>query len=162
MKRNNFECVSYIDDFLVVGESESSCQKALDFLLQLIPSLGMEVNWDKVVKPTTCLPFLGVSLDCVHRTMSLPEEKLADIKMSVKKWLSKKRFSKKDLQRMIGKLSWCSRVVIGGRTFCRNLINLMTALKLSHHHSRLNAAAKADLLWWKSGLDIFHGDMPFA
>jgi hypothetical protein len=44
----------------------------------------------------------------------------------------------------------------------RNLINLMTKLRFSHHHIRLSASAKADLLWWKSGLEFFHGHMPFT
>ena len=38
----------------------------------------------------------------------------------------------------------------------------MTSLKAPHHHVRLTAAAKADLLWWQKGLDILHGFAPFS
>ena len=82
--------------------------------------------------------------------------------MLVEHSLRRKRFSKKYLQKVIGKLNWCARVVSGGRTFMRNLINLMTQLKQPHHHSRLNAAAKADLRWWVTGLEFFHGHTPFT
>jgi hypothetical protein len=117
LQREIFHCISYIDDFLVVGETKELCQKALDFLLELIPLLGLEVNWDKVSGPETTLSFLGVQIDCICQTLSLPVEKLAEIKVLLAKWQNKKRFCKKDLQRLIGKLSWCSRVVVGGRTF---------------------------------------------
>jgi hypothetical protein len=74
----------------------------------------------------------------------------------------KKRFCKKDLQKLVGKLNWCARVVVGGRTFMRNLINVMTTLKAPHHFTRLTSAAKADLAWWRTGLSIFHGIAPFT
>jgi hypothetical protein len=132
LDRHNFRCISYIDDFLVIGESKLECQKALDFLLKLIPMLGLEVNWDKVSAPETSLSFLGVQIDCVRRTLALPESKLAEVRLLVEKWQKKKRFCKKDLQKMIGKLNWCARVVVGGRSFLRNLINVMTKLKAPH------------------------------
>jgi hypothetical protein len=42
----------------------------------------------------------------------------------------------------------------------RNLINVMTTLKVPHHHTRLNSAAKSDLSWWQTGLDILYGVAP--
>jgi hypothetical protein len=92
----------------------------------------------------------------------LPEEKLLATKELVKSWLQKKRCSKIELQRLVGRLNWCARVVVGGRSFLRNLINLMTKLKFQHHHTRLNAKAKADIAWWSEGLSLFHGVMPFT
>lgn len=161
MGRKNYKCVSYIDDFLVIGSDKSSCQAALDYLLEIIPSLGLEVNFDKVDLPSEVLTFLGVKIDCASRTLALPDRKLAETKLLIKESLRKRRFTKKDLQRLIGKLSWCSRVVLGGRTFLRNLINLMTALKKATHHSRLNSASRSDLVWWDRGLELFHGFTPF-
>jgi hypothetical protein len=54
----------------------------------------------------------------------------------VEKWQKKKRFCKKDLQKMIGKFNWCAHVVVGGRFFLRNLINVITILKALHHFTR--------------------------
>jgi hypothetical protein len=43
----------------------------------------------------------------------------------------------------------------------RNLIDLISKLKKSHHHIRLTPAARADLEWWDKGLDLFHGTTGF-
>jgi hypothetical protein len=49
----------------------------------------------------------------------------------------------------------------GGRTFIRNLINLIAKLKKATHHVRLSVAARADIAWWVKGLDLFHGTTCF-
>ena len=53
-------------------------------------------------------------------------------------------------------------MVVGGRTFMRNILNLMTNLKEQHHYTRISAAAKADIAWWQRGLKLFHGIAPFT
>jgi hypothetical protein len=162
MNKVGFCCVSYIDDFLVIGKSMTECQSALDYLLELVQSLGFEVNWWKVASPNQVTTFLGVEINCIERTLSLPPEKLAETRLLIKSWLTKKKCTKKELQRLVGKLNWCSRVVSGGRTFMRNLINMIVRLKKQNHHIRLSSAAKADLKWWSTGLDLFHGTTPFS
>ena len=124
--------------------------------------MGLEINWEKVCQPSTRLSFLGVDIDCQKRTLALPLDKLQDVKDLVASSLTKKRFTKKDLQKVIGQLNWCARVVNGGCTFMRNLINQMMALKSQHDHARLSAASKADLNWWSTGLNVFHGHTPFV
>ena len=44
----------------------------------------------------------------------------------------------------------------------RNLINLMTTLKASHHYTRMTSAAKADLSWWRFSLSMLHGISPLT
>jgi hypothetical protein len=48
MNGMNYLCIAYIDDFLVIGDSLVECEKALSCLLELLPKLGLEINWDKV------------------------------------------------------------------------------------------------------------------
>jgi len=92
----------------------------------------------------------------------LSPNKLNDVRVLIGKWSTKKRATKKDLQHLIGKLNWCARVVTGGRTFMRNLINCMCQVKQSNYHVRLTKSARADIAWWKIGLDIFHGTTSFT
>lgn len=63
---------------------------------------------------------------------------------------------------MLGKLNWCSRVVRGGRTFFRRLIDLSKKLRCNHHKTWINADSKADLTWWSKALDCFHGNTSFV
>ena len=71
----------YLDDFLVIGESREACQAAFEALLSLLKNLGFRINWSKVVHPTQRLVFLGVLIDTVQCTLSLPEDKLEALKV---------------------------------------------------------------------------------
>jgi hypothetical protein len=153
MERKGFTIIPYLDDMLCIGESELSCRLCLDTLIDLVESLGLRVNWKKVSGPARKLVFLGINVDCENRTLSLSSEKNSKLKELL--------VSKLMLQKLIGKLSWASRVVRGGRTFLRRLLDLLCGLKESHHHVRINSAARGDLLWWDQCLDLFHGYTPF-
>jgi hypothetical protein len=159
--KRGFRCLNYIDDFLVIADSESECRTALTCLLDLIHSLGLVVNWSKVEGPASCLTFLGVEICCVRRTLSLPPSKLASFKKLVATWVGKHKSTKKDLQSFIGKLNWAARVVQGGRTFLRQLINLLPKARESHHYIRISKGARQDIAWWDSALIFFHGNTPF-
>ena len=112
-----FFCLNYIDDFLVLADDLETCRAGLDCLVSLVQSLGLEINWEKVVGPHTDLVFLGVHVDCVSRVLSLPAKKLAEIKVLLATWEFKEKVTKKSLQSLVGKLNWAARVVLGGVLF---------------------------------------------
>jgi hypothetical protein len=60
LARKGYRCINYIDDFLVVADSESECRAGLSCLLKLVMSLGLDVNWTKVEGPASTLTFLGI------------------------------------------------------------------------------------------------------
>lgn len=87
---------------------------------------------------------------------------LEEVKVLVKSWLTKTRATKRDIQKLLVKLNWCARVFTGGRTFLRNLIDRMKKLARPNHYVRLSSAARADITWWSTGLDLFHGFTHFT
>jgi hypothetical protein len=107
------------------------------------------------------MTFLGIRIDCVSRTLSLPEEKLKKLKTLLVSWSHKQKATKREIQSLVGKLNWAAKVVHGGRTFIRNLLNLLPKLKEPHHYIRLGVAARGDLSWWLTAIDRFHGFTPF-
>lgn len=120
------------------------------------------MNWDKVFQPSQKMIFLGIEIDCVSRTISLPKDKLCELRTLLTLWSLKRKCTKRHLQILIGKLNWCVKVVRGGRTFLRNLIDLLTKVKSPHHYIRLSMRAKSDINWWIVGLSKFHGYTPFT
>jgi hypothetical protein len=161
LARRNIIVSGYIDDFLIIEDSADSCQRSLDCIVALVESLGLCVNWDKVSGPAQQLVFLGVDIDCTQRTLALPAKKLAETKVLIASWIGKKKATKKSIQQLIGKLNWCCRVMLGGRTFLRNLVDLLLKVSQPHHYVRLGVAARADLDWWSVGIELFHGFAPF-
>ena len=95
------------------------------------------------------------------RTLSLPEAKLSKLKACILTWQTKRKATKKELKSLIGRLNWASRVVRGGRTFLRRLIDLMCGVKKPHHHIRLSVSSMADLAWWGTFMESFNGVVQF-
>ena len=161
MRRRGFCVLVYLDDFLVLAETAEDCFVAFTVLVDLLQKLGFTINWDKVVFPCQRLTFLGVLIDSVNRTVALPEDKLQNLRELLLTWSTKKRATKLQLQQLIGKLAWAARVIKGGRTFVRRLIDLMCSLKHKHHHLRLTSSARADITWWSHFCTLFNGTANF-
>jgi len=158
MKRKGYEVtIVYLDDFLVISSTKQLCASILDCLRNLVEELGLTVNYNKLVHPSQKITFLGIDIDSVDGTLSLPEQKLADLKECLGSIMAKKRVKKLHLQQLLGKLNWASRAVYGGRTFLRRLIDLCNSVKRKHHYVYLGEAAKSDLRWWVNFCDVFNG-----
>jgi hypothetical protein len=137
MKRNGYVVLNYIDDFLCVGRNELECAASLKFLKEVLCKLGLGVNEKKTEGPARVLTFLGVSLDCITRTMSLPASKLSEVKCMLNVWSKKAKCTKKELQKLIGKLNWCARVVRGGAYFHQvfdQFVDQSTKIPSSYSH----------------------------
>ena len=80
--------LNYIDDFIY------KIHDPYAFLLDLLQDLGLEVSDSKLVPPSTCATCLGIQVDTVHRTISIPDGKLQDIKSLCKSWIDKRNGTK--------------------------------------------------------------------
>ena len=63
---------------------------------------------DKYHPPSTSMPYLGVQFDSVKQVMSVPPEKLTEVREEVEQWRKKKTTTKKTLEQLLGKLFWIS------------------------------------------------------
>ncbi|KAL9978914.1 hypothetical protein ACROYT_G016498, partial [Oculina patagonica] len=159
-KRGFHGIVVYLDDFLVIGDTQTECERAFRVLLELLQDLGFTISQHKLVPPTQRLVFLGVQLDTVDCTMTLPAEKLADLYNIISNFQNKRRATKNQLQRLAGKLNWACRVVYGGRTFLRRILDTMNSMSPSAKH-RLTASFYCDISWWVNFLHVFNGTQIF-
>ena len=81
----------YLDDFIVIGAPVSSeCAHNLEILLDACKEFGIPVATHKCTGPTTCLVFLGILIDTVRMEISLPEEKLEQLKSLLSAWKGRK------------------------------------------------------------------------
>lgn len=161
MARRGFhDIIVYLDDFLIIGASLEQCKLAYDTLLQLLVDLGFSISHHKLVLPTQRLTFLGEQLDTTDCTMTLPAGKLTELQDVVLEFQNKQRASKKQLQRLAGKLNWACRVVYGGRTFLRRILDTLNSLS-SSGKCKLNGKFRSDILWWIRFLKIFNGTRLF-
>ena len=98
----------------------------------------------------------------MFRQLCLPESKLCELPELLSDALLKRSITKRDLQRLVGKLNFAVRVVFGGRTFLRRIIDVINTLSRPHHHIRINKQLRGDLSWWTSFLSVFNGKTFFV
>ena len=58
---------------------------------------------------------------------------------------------------MAGKLNWASRVIRGGRTYLRRVLNLQNSIKIPYQKAKLNGEFQEDIKWWLDFISIFNG-----
>ena len=148
----------YLDDFIFFGRpGTKQCADALTTAITLCNKLGVPLALDKLLGPSTVLPFLGIELDTDTMELRLPADKLHSLQSLIKSWQGKKSCTKRGLLSLIGHLQHAAKVVKPGRTFVRRMIDLATTAKELHHHIRLNRGFQSDLLWWATFLQEWNG-----
>ena len=86
MRKHGFNNLfNYVDD-LIYCDLPQNIYQAYEFLLKLLPKLGLDINNKKLVPPTTSMICLGILVDSQARTMSVPPEKLASIVTMCQQW----------------------------------------------------------------------------
>ena len=75
MAKNGYPgLINYIDD-LIRSDLLSKINNGYQFLLMLLQELGLPISSSKLVPPTTSAVCLGIRIDTVSRTISIPIEK---------------------------------------------------------------------------------------
>ena len=162
MSRRGFSLmVTYLDDFLIIAPSFEECKQAMDELIFLLRKLGFQINWSKVLDPSTKVVFLGINIDSINGSLELPEEKVSDLKCCLSKFIGRRRASKLQLQTLAGKLNWACQAVRGGRTFLRRILDDLTYLQRGNHKKQLSREFHKDIQWWLRFLSYFNGTVLF-
>ena len=152
----------YLDDYVFIGTQHSNaCITAMTTFEYVCNILGIPLNEDKTEGPTTRLTFLGLMIDTVAQTISIPEDKIADITLVLNDFLSRNKVLLKELQSLAGKLNFISRAVRGSRAFIRRFYDAMIGYTKPHHHIRLTKSIKEDIVLWLSFLNSFNGVIYF-
>ena len=79
MKCQNYDVINYIDDYLGFG-TPSTAKRSFDALYDTMQKLGLCISSKKLVFPGTKAVCLGVLVDTVEGTVSIPPEKLTQNK----------------------------------------------------------------------------------
>ena len=133
--------LDYLDAFLAVlhpSQNPEAFNNALDVITG---RLELRVNKKKDVSGTTA-EFIGIEFDTLAMQARLSEEKLHKAKEAVDLLLHQRSFRHKDLESLVGFLSFASKVVPPGRTFLRRLYD---ALASQAAYIRMDEKIRRDL-----------------
>ena len=163
-----YNSLNYSDD---IAGIESTYQRALassEALSKLFKELGLKESVKKYHPPSTYMPFLGVQFDSVRLVMSVPPEKLEEVRENLALWLRRSTATKKTLQQLLGILHWIARCVRFSRPFLGRLLQQLRDMYSLPDHKKaiLSIGCKDDIRWWSryvrkfNGVELIYNDQP--
>ena len=154
-----FQACNYVDDIGGVEAEKARALASFHALGWLLADLGLAESEKKAEPPTTKITYLGVEFDSVQMTMSVPPDKITEIKAEIGKWVRRTTITKKELQSLLGKLFWVAKVVKYARAFMgRLLMQLRTmADQKDSKKVKLQDETRKDIMWWDKYLVEFNG-----
>ena len=147
---------NYIDDF---GGAESLYKAWASYyaMRNILKQIGAAEAAHKAVAPCTRLEFLGNVVDTEKMTLEVSMERMSELEALLDYWLNKITATKKELQSLIGKLSFVTNCVRAGRIFISRLLDWLRNFDDTHTHNDVPMQILGDLKWWKSFLRTYNG-----
>ena len=106
---------SFLDDFIILARSYQEALDHTSIVISLLQSLGLTINWKKSSPaPARRLEYLGVVIDLVSLTFSLPQSKVDKVKTLIQS-TSAPFLRRKDLDSLVGFLSFAADFLPLGR-----------------------------------------------
>ncbi|KAM8945728.1 uncharacterized protein RCH25_049052 [Pelodytes ibericus] len=122
---------------------------------------GVPLAADKTEGPRTCLSFLGLEIDSLAGECRLPQDKLAALRDGVAEMQRAKKVTLRQMQSLLGRLNFASRVIPMGRVFSRSLSRATAGVLAPHHLIRITKPLREDLEIWDTFLLHFNGKVFF-
>ena len=162
LRRLKIRIVIYIDDMLVMAASLEEITMALDTVVYLLQALGFTLNEKKsMLKPCQVMEFLGVTVNSLDMTFTIPEEKVSELIETCQTSLNQGKMSLRQLMRVIGKLGATASAFSQARLQVRYLQNDLIASqrkgKSMFQNIKLSEKAKLELHWWIENIKIQNG-----
>lgn len=162
-RRRGIRITAYLDDLLIMARTEEQSRRNTQLVWDKLAELGFIVNKEKSsMEPTQKLDHLGFSFDTRNMTLSVPKNKLRDLRREATKMLNKGHTTLRSLSSFVGKAMATTLAVFPARLMTRHLLALKnSALKRSGAQWTdtvvLTAQAEENLSWWISSLREWNG-----
>ena len=155
-QERGFTAINYLDDF-GIAETPDQAMNAFQALGNLLQDLGFKEALEKAVPPTTRMVFLGILFDTTLMQLQVSVDRLSEIKLLVKIWLEKVSSTRRDMERLVGKLNFVARCVRPGRIFISRMLDRIRNIPGRDSLVLVGDSFRKDLQWWNRFLDQYNG-----
>ena len=155
-KRNKDAFIfNYLDDFLILADSESKCQSSLNDFLSSLEYLGFPVSHEKTVQPCQRLEFLGLGIDASALSFYVPDSKRTKTVDMITSFLSTKRHKVHTIQKLVGNLAFLCQSLLPGKSLLGSLYEQLRGI-LSQDGwriRRISSGVRDDMMLWRRFLE---------
>ena len=100
---------------------------------------------------------LGILVNTKDFTSRVPESRLRELSDELYLWLSRVRFTVKELQSLLGELSFVTACVHASRIFLSRLLNPLRSFPSNAKSQLVTLEMRHDLAWWQTFLPLYNG-----
>ena len=164
LHRYGIRMLRYLDDWLILAESRTTCLQARDRLLQVCEELELQVNFRKSsLVPSQDMTYLGMQILSVWFVAKPTEARVVNLLNIIEEFLSSPDPPAVLWRRLLGHLSSLTLPVKGGILRMRSLqIRLRSRWDFRDELLRISwdPLCQEDLLWWswaiqqREGVDL--------
>jgi hypothetical protein len=151
----------FVDDFLVVGESQRQCEAGVHALRAVLTYLGLKEKKSKFEPPATIVEFLGLELQALEGRIALPPAKRQHLQDHLADFAAAHRagepVARTLLETLIGKLGFASAAIPAGRTFLRRMYDGLYTDGGRRGRVVLTDQFWLDFDWWCHAVDTCSG-----
>ena len=157
-----------IRDRLVCARDHDTCLCIWRLLCDILRDLGFSLSERKLQGPCHRLKWLGHIIDSDARKVFLPADKVDKCFAILDKFIAiKSKPSRREVDRLLGLLSWRAQVVYGGHAFMHRMRSVRYRDDLGHArgaagHVYINHEFKAYCQWWRDNLVWLNGEVPLT
>lgn len=144
MRKKGFITYAYLDDYAGCCATEEEATRAYNYFLALANHLGLDLATDKCHPPQQNITWLGYTVDTVKMQVSIPEEKIRDLKNECMIWMHRRKANKKMLQSLIGKVLHAAGCIRHERKFTARLLSTVRSLN-KRQWTTLTEDCRADI-----------------
>ena len=136
----------YLDDLVVVAPTLQVARAQYETARDLLARLGLPEAMDKSQPPATLIKWLGINIDSVAGTMSVPSDKLDQLVTLSKAAVRRRSITRKQLQSILGKMLHVAKCIKPARLFVARLLDELRGPR--RLFINLNSSMKADIKWF--------------
>ncbi len=162
MREQGVRILNYLDDWLILAQSQDQLCEHRDWVLSHLSQLGLRVNWEKSkLSPTQRISFLGMELDSVSQTARLTQERAQSVLNCLNTFKSRTAVPLKQFQRLLGHMAATAAVTPLGLLHMRPLHGRIPrwAWQRGTHRVQITPACRQTLTPW-SDLSFLRAGVP--
>ncbi|XP_070556878.1 uncharacterized protein [Ptychodera flava] len=138
------------------------CQVNVATAVALLQSLGFLINWEKSkLVPKQQIQFLGMIINSLDMTISLPLEKVSRLQLDCQELLLKKSVTVRCLSRVLGRMTAAVEAVtvspLHYRAIQKDQLAVLARTGSYDALVVLSQETREELTWWVKCLDVWNG-----
>ena len=148
-RKTNKKLVNYLDDFFFVALLRMLCNSQITEFMQVCELINFPVSQEKTFWGNTQIVFLGLLINTMTCTVSIPVDKINKALKLIAFFLTRRKAKLIEVQQLCGLLNFFTRAIVPGRAFMRRLYNNTKGVQRAEHYVRICKQFKADLKLWQ-------------